>query len=152
MAIRVGTTKETILVISKIDDAIPENLTSEAHGEYLKTLDESLLGLGNAIPTRFVLKKTLSFAAQKHIEDVKMGVNDEGKAEFKFGFMMETIRFALVGIENPPDMPPEQQLVFKKEADGFASRELIAYLNSAGIVQELFVAHQSASKPLVQKK
>ena len=152
MAIRVGTTKETIFVVSKIDDAIPETVTPEIYDQYLKTLDESLLDLNGAVPTRFILKKTLDFATQKHIEDVKIGVSDAGKAQFKFSFMMETIRFALVGIDNPPDMPPEQQLVFTKEADGFASRDLIAYLNSAGIVQELFTAHQNASKPQIQKK
>jgi len=129
-----GSTKDKLKIIIKQDDAIGHKADYEM---YSKTLDESHLDL-IAEPTRFVLVKDLPYEAQQNIADRQMGLSADGKAEVRMSFIMEEIRCALVDIENPPMIPEDQKLLFKKASDGFAAKELIAMLQSDGIVMQLY--------------
>ena len=55
---------------------------------------------------------------------------------------MEEIRLALVDVENPKDLPEIQRIVYKKASDGKTNHELIAQLETAGVVTELYTARQ----------
>ena len=137
------TANETIKVVCRLDDAIPKDISDADFQLYQESLDESFLNL-KAVPTRFVLRLNLPYAAQKTVTSEQIGVTADGKAEVRLGFMLEDVRCSLVDIENPPTVPEEDKLLYAKEGDGFASKELISRLHGAGIVTELFAARQAA--------
>lgn len=113
------------------------------YGRYLDTLDESVLQLkADVLPTRFVLKKLLAFGVAQKIKTQQSGVSADGKVEVRMGYIMDEVRAALVGVENPGS----PSLEFKKDADGYACKHLVALLESAGILNELFAARQGAVK------
>jgi hypothetical protein len=143
MALKVISQTHNIRVISRKDDAVPETLSDEQWEKYRDTLDEKLLGLISE-PTRFVLKTHLPFAAQQHLASEQMHMGQDGKTEMRFGFILEEVRYALENIENPPGMEEDQKLVFAKDKDGYASKELVALLHCAGIVIELYAARSAA--------
>lgn len=142
---------ETFKIVIKNDDAVPESVTEEIYDNYLKNLDETVLGLVGE-PTRFVMKRDLSFASQKHIASEQVGVDADGKPQVKMGYILEEIRSCLIDIENPSSLKPDEKIVFEKDkGDGLASKALIAYLHSLGVVMQLFSARQKVIAP-VQKK
>jgi hypothetical protein len=142
MAIILSSSTDVVKVISRIDDSLCE-VSDEQWKVYQDTLDEThLTFVSGKTPTRFLVKKSLSFAAQKNVANQQMGLGEDGKPEIKIGYILEEVRCALVGIENPADLPEASHIKFSRESDGFASKELIAQLNSVGIVNELFAARQ----------
>jgi hypothetical protein len=100
-------------------------------------------------PTRFVLDLHLSYAAQQLVSNQQVKIGEDGKPDFRMSFLMEDVRCALCDIENPVGI---DGVKFEKDHDGFASKELIAVLNSYGVVQTLFRARQLHSKATHQKK
>jgi len=141
MAVLINKSNEALKVVLRRDDAIPEDITDEVFEQYKKTLDESLLKLTKE-PTRFVLRKQLPFGAQQSIANHQIAIGVGGKPTFQFGYMLEEIRCALMDIENPAYLTEDDKLTFKKAEDGFAAFELIAMLNTAGVVAELFATRQ----------
>lgn len=140
MALILDSGKETIKVIASRDGAITSG--DEGYKVYQETLDEVALGLKGE-PTRFVLRKTLSFDGGQKIKTEQAGVDPAtGKISVKLGYVMEDIRMSLIGVDNPGSPSVE----FKKDSDGYASKELIALLEANGIVNELFAARQAHSK------
>ncbi len=130
--------RDSIKVIAREDSAIPENISDEQWAEYMRTLREDFLGCTEA-PTRFVLRRTLPFDAQTRIQG--MQIKWEGKeGRLDMGYMLEEVRCALVGIENPPGCT--DPIEFKTDSDGYAAKELVAYLAQTGIAQQLFAARQ----------
>ena len=145
MALSFSNDQELVEVICSKDESV--SCDSDSFQEYLRTLDESLLGLNpDLAPTRFVMKKTLPYAATKQIKNEQVGYKD-GEMELRLGFIIEEVRTALVDIKNPG-----AGLEFKKDGDGGASKSLIEKLEAAGIVQELYTARQSAIKAVNPKK
>jgi len=144
MAIHLPSFLANISVISRKDDALPADLTTQEWENYLATLEESHLRLGAKLPTYFVMKIHLPYASQQMIQSKQLGVSDSGEPEVRLGFILDTVRCSLIDIGNPADLPTEQHIVFKKDRDGNASKELIALLHEAGIVMELFSARQNA--------
>jgi hypothetical protein len=151
MAIKTNSVADIFKVISRHDDAIPEDLTDEEFELYQATLDETHLRMASE-PTRFVVRRTLSFTAQQEVTNQQVAIGRDGKPKVNFGFILEEIRCALIDIENPADLPEDQKLLFKRDADGFASKELIAKLNAIGIVSELYTAKQTKHKEIPSKK
>lgn len=151
MAFKFNSADDIIKVVSRQDDALPEDLLEEEFEKYQETLDESHLRL-TGIPTRFVIRRTLPFGAQQEVTNQQVKVGQDGKPQVNFGFILEEIRCALINIENPDDLPEDQKLVFKRDADGYASKDLIAKLNAAGIVSELYSTKQSKPKAIPEKK
>lgn len=138
-------TKDNIKVIMREDSAINESITDEDWELYVSTLDEKILKLTDE-PTRFVMKITLSYEAQMAVRNAQLSYSS-GKAEVRTGYMLEEIRYSLVGIENPPNAT---SFIFKKDDDGYASRDLIAELNNYGFVNQLFIARNNAVSRVFQ--
>jgi hypothetical protein len=153
MAFKFSSTNDVIKVVSRKDTALPADLLDEEFEQYQRTLDESYLRLTEE-PTRFVLKKSLPFEAQQNITNQQIGISKEtGKAEMRFGFMLEEVRCALTDIENPASLPEADRLIFRRDThDRFAAKEIIAILNSEGIVSELYAAMKAGAKQSVPEK
>jgi len=142
MGIKKPNYSDTIKLVLRVDSAIPEDMTDEIYQTYLETLDEEILNLTEE-PTRFVMRKQLPFTAQKNITNEQMGVDMEGKAQMKLGFMLEEVRASLIDIENPPSYTEEQKIVFKRDSDGLASKELIGMLNTMKLIMPIYGARQT---------
>lgn len=143
MALKINTSKETIRVIAKEDESIsvPEEMLDSAYDTYIKTLNENELMLRSE-PTRFIMSKHLSQAAHETVMGKQLSIGEDGKPKFNLAYMMEEVRCSLVGIENPTGC--ESPIKFEKDPDGFASSDLIAFLQEAGVLQNLFNARQNA--------
>lgn len=125
-------------LISSHDPAINCSVEGDDsdYDRYLETLDESILQLSTE-PTRFVVKKTLDYKAHKVVKGAQ--IEKDGKdMKVTTAFIMEQVRQSLVDIENPPGH--QTDLVFSRDSDGKASKELIADLESLGIVMEIYTA------------
>lgn len=151
MTLSLDLERGTVGVVCSKDSAIgidDEERRAEVYAEYLSDLDEDRLQLTGE-PTRFLLSKVLPYKAVKQIKNEQMAYSD-GKADVRLGFILEEVRAALVGVENP-GIP---ELAFKKDSDGLASRRLLETLEAAGIVNELYAARQGAvaKKATVGKK
>ena len=129
-----------IKVISSKDSAVTCDI--ETYKEYLTNLDESLLEL-NGEPTRFVLKKGLNYKEQQIIKDAQIKM-DGKEYQIRMSYMMDEMRLALIDIENPADLSEDQKIIFKKASDGKVSHEIVALLESAGILSELSLARTNA--------
>ena len=156
MAIARKKFSDTISVIARIDDALERNETFEsAYSLYIDTLDENVLSLlPGKLPTRFIMKRHLDYNAAKALRTDQAGVGVNGMPELRLGFMLEDVRLSLVGIENPADLPADEHIKFEKGRDGYASKELIAYLNNIGVVNDLFAARNNSTNQTteLQKK
>lgn len=143
MAIMLSKISEgNIEVISKIDSAL-KDITDEVYSEYLKTLDESLLSFKeDEQPTRFIMRKVLPYGIGQKIKNNQMRM-EKGEMQIQMGFINEEVRAALIDIKNPASVPEDQQIKFRRGADGMASEELIALLDAAGISSDLFSARKN---------
>lgn len=150
MATRLNSSKGLLRIISKLDDAVPTDLTNEEWEAYTKTLDESILRLVGE-PTYYVMRRSLPFEAQQEVANQQVGMSG-GKAILQFGYTLEEMRCALVDIENPKSVPLDQQITYRKDSDGFTHRELIADLNTAGYIADLFATRAQYISPTHQKK
>lgn len=142
-------------VILQIDDALDE-VSDEEYRSYLETLDESKLTFKpDARPTYFIMKKVLNYDMAGEVKNKHMRFNqEEAKVELTSGTSMnEEVRIALVGIEHPEGTDPGD-LVFIKDKDGYASKQLIALLDAYGQVAHLYNARKLAGMKLdnVKKK
>lgn len=143
MAFAFATEKEQIKIISIKDSSLDKSVKDfeTVFENYRKTLDESLLTfLPGVTTTRFVLNTELKYKAQQILENMKVKIQD-GEAVPQLGFMMEEVRLSLVDIENP-----DGKIAFKKESDGYASKDLIALLNRLGIAGELYLVKSMQSQ------
>ena len=140
MALLLSKNDGVIKIISSKDSSV--NCEEEAYELYQKCLDEELLELDGE-PTRFVLKKGLNYKEQQAVKDAQVKM-DGKKFSVSLSYMMEEVRIALTGVENPSDLPLDKQIIYKRASDGKASEDLIAMLESAGVVTELYTARQHA--------
>lgn len=153
MALILGNRDSLIKVISSKDTAV--TCDDEAFEEYLKTLDEDLLGLVPGVePTRFVMKKVLSQKDDIAVKNETVSVDTKGNTIFKLGFMQKTIQMALVRIEQPSTLAEEDKINPKIE-HGKVDSETISWLDQVGVLNELYKAHQNAvsgtKQPIVKK-
>lgn len=131
-----------IKVICSADSAV--KCEDEAYETYLETLDERHLNL-DGDPTRFVLKKYLSWGEQDQVDDLKTKMEGK-KVKVQMSFMAEDVRLALVDIENPPSVPEIQRLVVEKDKWGKPTREFVGALRDMKIVNDLYNARSSSHK------
>lgn len=153
MAIRLNKNADNIKVIVEIDDALDKSAADfDANFiEYTKTLNENLLTfLPGRQPTRFVMVRHLPLEAHEKVMEKQISVGSDMKPKVQLSYIIEEVRCALVGIENPAGC--EYPIEFKKESDGFASKDLMAFLHEAGIINPLFNARQNAITAKVDKK
>ena len=139
MAFSIESSDATVKVVVSKDSAV--NCTDDAYEKYTETLDESLLQL-EGDPTRFILKKNLTYEASQKVMDAQASFV-KGKVEMKMSYVLEEVRASLIAIENPPDLPKEKCIIWKRDNDGLANRQLIAGLQNAGVLMDLYKARQS---------
>lgn len=141
MAIKLPNKNDTIRVISHVDGALVQD--EEAYKMYLKTLDESYLSFKpNEEPTRFILRKVLSYDAAQKVKNEQTRVIN-GQIAVQMSFMSEDVRQALIDIENPAYLSDIEKIYFKKDSDGGASKELMALLEAANVVNDLYSARHA---------
>lgn len=153
MALKLPSLHDTFKVVLRIDSAVQAD--AEGYERYLETLDEGHLQLAEE-PTRFVLRKVLPNRLYKKVQNDQFQMVD-GKMQVQLAFTSEEVRCSLVGIENPAHLAAEERVDFKPDSDGGASEELIAMLQAAGVVMDLYRAKQTAvgakgNADLVKKK
>lgn len=144
MAIKLPSVSESIDVPLRVDDALA--MTDEQYDKYLETLDNNLLQFQDGqIPTFFKLRKVLPLRLAEVVENKKVSIDKSGEVKANMAYVLEEVRVALVGIENPPGLPEDQKIEFKRDGDGGASTELVAQLNALGVVMDLWKARQTLS-------
>jgi hypothetical protein len=139
MALKLPSRNETYKVVLRLDSAI--GCEPDQYDRYLETLDESLLELKEE-PTRFVLRKVLPYRLASGVQDKQFAFK-KGEMEVRSSFMLEEVRCSIVGIENPPHLPPEERLEFKADGDGGASEDLMAALGASGLAMDLYRTRQA---------
>lgn len=149
MALILPSRTDVIKVIVRADSALkwPESSdeADEMWATYLKTNDESGLSFKDGQqPTRFVLRKVLNFDQFNKVQNEQM-VMKNGQMQVQLSFISEAVRQALVAIENPEMTPLADQIVFKKENDGGASKDLIAGLNAIKATMDLYTAVENST-------
>jgi len=146
-------------VISHKDGAVRDT-PDDDYESYLTDLDETKLKFAeNVIPTRFVMRKLLPHKLSMKIKNSMLRFS-EGEMQPQLSMINETVRYSLVGIEYPEDIPDNLKaniLKYKRSSDGGADPMLIQHLDNAGIVMELFTARSNAidasgSDPELDKK
>jgi hypothetical protein len=142
MAYQLPTSQSKIRVVIREDSEIAKDLTKEEWDKYVETNDEMLLRL-TGTPTRFILNMDINYKAQQQLLSNSVKVNGS-EFSYDMGAILDEIRFALVGIDNPSTA--ENVLEFARESDGFASKELVATLHRYGIVMQLWAALTQAKK------
>lgn len=146
MAFNLDEGVDTLEVICSKDEAV--TCDKDGFAEYLKTLDESHLKLDPAIaPTRFVLKKTLTYEEQRKIKNNQLGFKD-GDMQIRLAYIVDEIRFRLIDIKGGGS-----GITFKKDSDGYVAQTLAVKLDTYGVVKELHEAVQTAlnMKPVPKK-
>jgi hypothetical protein len=134
-----------IKVISRRDRAIA-GITPDTYKAYIATLDEKVLGLdADAKVTRFVMRKILPYKSALKVKNAQISMKD-GDVQPQLSFMSEEVRLSLIDIENPdvPENHKKYLLDFKRENDGGAGFNLMAILEAAGVVNDLYTARQNA--------
>lgn len=161
MALRLSSTSETIKVVLRIDDALGENAN---YAEYLKTNNESFLDLKGE-PTRIVMRKILPYDLARKVEDAQLSIGGIGGADadgtvdtnglnikLNSSYVMEEVRCAICGVENPSTLAEELQIKFSPESDGGAKKEFVAQLHGAGVLRDLSHARKNVIGGLDSKK
>lgn len=151
MALTLNLSKGSIDVVISKDPAV--GCDEEGYKAYVESFrkgqgDESLLKMTDE-PTRFTLKKMIPYDAALEVKDRQMGFED-GKPRVRLSFMVEEIRYALVGIKNPPNVLPEAAIEFKRDSDNFASKELVQLMEQAGWINDLYAARKMATSSDVE--
>lgn len=142
MALKLAQLDGSLQVISKLDSSL--DCSDEDYQNYLNNgLDESYLKFkpGDA-PTKFVMRKTLPWGLAKKVEDEKVSMA-KGEMQIRMSFIAEEVRVSLIDILNPPHVPDDEQIKFKKASDGGASEQVMEKLLACGIVQDLYAARKA---------
>ena len=139
MAFSIESADTTIKVVVSKDNAV--HCTDDEYEKYTETLDESLLNL-EGDPTRFVLKKNLSYEASQKVMDAQASFV-KGKVQMNMSYVLEEVRASWIGVENPPDLAKEQCINWKRDNDGLANKQLVAGLQNAGVLMDLYKARQA---------
>lgn len=144
MALVLSLSKGSIEVVVQKDAAI--TCSDEEYKQYTESFtkgagDESLLKL-NGEPTRFVLRKTLPYEADLAIKDMQMSIDKGGEPKMRSSFLVEEVRMAMIDIKNPSNA--ESPIEFKRDADNYASKEIVQMLSNAGCIMDLWLAHNNA--------
>jgi hypothetical protein len=130
-----------IKLVCRNDDAIKNR---DAYDSYLKSLDESELQLSET-PSRLILNLELKGSDAEKIKNAMMGgTSAEGAPAVALGTWQFTVaRLTLKGIENPPELPLEEQVIYKQNVQGKPADETLAYLDRIGAVADIFACYQA---------
>lgn len=141
MAFSLSKPNRVVEVIVSKDSALESG--EKEYDKYLESLDESHLRVRQGdVPTRFVLRKVLPYEASQKVMNSQASY-DRGKVKLNMAYIMEEVRVSLVDIKNPEHIPPESRIEFKRDDDGYCSKQLVAGLHGAGVLMDLFRARQA---------
>ena len=133
-----------IEVVSQHDDAV------DAEGsnweEYKSTGDISKLKfIPGKQPTIFLCNFAMKGHEAASLKNSMLGgTDDEGKPQVAFGtWSFRAVKYCLKDIKNPDGMAEDTKLVFKKDEKGYAHDDLLATLESLGIINEIFGMYTS---------
>jgi hypothetical protein len=142
MAIRVEKKRDLscIKLICRSDDMIGD---TEGYPEYLKSLDESVLKLKGE-PTYLILNFQLKGRDTEAIKNSMIkGTDTEGNPTITLGSWQNAVaRLTLKGIQNPSDMPLNDQVVWR-EKDGKPTDDVLGLLDRCGAIGDIFAAYQA---------
>jgi hypothetical protein len=138
-------TEATLKVIVSKDKSI-KALDEEIYESYLEDLDESKL-VFDGEPTRFILKKTLEYKDSKRVMNSQVSVGEDNKPQVTIGFMMDEVRFALVGMEGPGS-----DKFAKDKNDGYAHRKVVNALYNSGVLMDLYNGRKNGSGDVEESK
>jgi hypothetical protein len=128
----------TFDVILSSDPAL--DVTKEEYAAYATTLNEGLLKLKDGQqPTRWTLRKKLSYQHKQWVDAAKVRVDRKGDMSVTiFEFMTREVRASLVGIKSPESVPVEKRLEskMKKTGDDLISEEFAVALGD--LINEIF--------------
>lgn len=149
MALKLPSKNDVIKVIVRADQALvwpeDEKEADEIWAQYLQTNDESLLKFADGQqPTRFVMKKVLSYDQATRVQNAQTTMRD-GKVEIQMSFLMEEVRQSLCDIENPDYVPLNERINYKRDNDQACSREIVEGLHALGVIMDLYSARQNAT-------
>lgn len=144
MAIRVVAKQnlKAVEVISRNDDAL--DMDKAEYDEYIKTGDISKLAfVENKQPTRFIVNFELSGKEAALVKNEIMGGRDEdGKPKMSYGSWQHRVaKYTLKDIQNPTDVPKEEQLELKKDSQGYVNDFTMGLLERYGIVDDIFALY-----------
>lgn len=144
MAIRVVAKQnlKMVEVISSKDDAL--DMEKSNYDEYVKTGDVSkLVFVEGKQPTRFICNFELSGREASYVKNEIMGGKDEdGKPKLSYGSWQHRVaKFTLKDIQNPADVPREEQMELKKDDRGYVNDYTMGILERYGIVDDIFVLY-----------
>lgn len=141
MAIRIEQKRalNAVELVSVNDDAIDtENSNIE---EYQKTGDlVHLKYLPDKAPTIFLMNFEHKGKEGAMVKNAMLeGKDENGAPTFTVGsWAYKIVKLTLKDIKNPPDLPEDCRLVYRKDDRGYAHDETIAKMDRYGIVEELF--------------
>ena len=133
-----------IEVISKDDGAV--DLEQSNWEEYAKTGDRShLVFVEGEQPTIFLCNFKLKGKEARSIKNNMIGgKDDDGNPKISLGdWSYRVVKQTLKDIINPADSNPMESFVFKKDADGYVHDDLLAELDSLGMVDAIFGMYTS---------
>lgn len=155
MALKLPSKTETVKCIVRADTALlwsGDPITDDENwASYLKSADESYLQFKDGEkPTRFVLRKVLSYDQSARVQNAQTTMRD-GKVEIQMSFIQEDVRQALVDIENPDYVPLPDRIQYKRDSDGSCSKEIIEGLQALGVIMDLFTMRQNATSKFTEE-
>lgn len=139
MALRLADSSDSLVsLIPSNDDALAE---ASDYGEYIRTKDEAkLVFVDGKVPTRLVLNFNFSGAEAASVKNALVGGrDDDGDPKVTLGsWQFRIAKMALKEITNPPDLPENEQLKMRRDSNGKAHDDLLAKLDRAGAVANIF--------------
>lgn len=136
-----------VRIIASADDAIDKEKSD--WDAYKDVLDEKhLVFVAGKAPTVFVCNFQLGAKEARMVNNAMLGTKDDtGKPSLAYGSWAQTIaKVCLKDIQNPADVPEIKQLRLRKDASGYVHDELLAKLERAGVVDDVFSAFVNLTK------
>lgn len=142
--------RESVDVVLKCDDAL--DMTADAYKAYIDAgaPKELLVYKEGKTPTWFKLRLVLPYRSTLKLENMKLDLIQKRDGDTvtkdlvpQLAWMIEDVRLSLVAIEQPPgeEIP---ELVYKRDAEGGASFELMSVLMALDVYADLFNARHNA--------
>ena len=133
-------------------------MTKEEYQDYLKSganPEKLILKDGKTLAdcTLFVLRKQLDFNGHERLMKKQYDIDPvTGQPKPNPAFILSDVQNSLVDIINPEGA--EHTIEFKRDTNGLVSKKILAGLNSADILLDLFTARNAESKDanFIEKK
>lgn len=136
-----------VKVIGKKDDAI--DMQTSDWDAYKESLDDKHLRfLPGKSPTLFICNFKYDAKAARMVNNAMLAAKDDsGNPTMSYGAWSQTIaKVSLKDVTNPDGVPADEQVIFRKDANGYVHDELLAKLERWGVVDDIFNAYIQTQK------